>query len=188
MSRFRKILKLLVVYRGAGDALPTKADYYLAMRRSYRNINMSKTQQILDTTPIRHATPAMTRARERAVRMVLDGTAWSTAREVGERADLNAKNKHALASRLVKERRVFTLERGGVNEFPDYQFDAQGNPVLVMRDVLKIFAGYSPFRIASWFESTSSALGGRRPREMLADHPDQVVAAAKRDAKGPQHG
>jgi hypothetical protein len=149
---------------------------------------MPKTQQLLDTTPIRRATPAMTRARERAVRMVLDGTVWSTAREVGERADPNAKNKHALASRLLKERRVFALERAGVNEFPDYEFDVQGNPVPAMRDVLKIFAGYSAFRIASWFESTSSALGGRRPREMLADHPEEVVAAARRHTEGPQHG
>jgi len=147
-----------------------------------------ETQHLLDIMPIRRATPAMTRMRERAVRMVLDGTIWRTAKEVGERADPDAENKHALVDRLLEARQIFALERAGIFEFPDYQFDALGNPVPAVQEILKIFDGLSSFRIASWFESTSSILDGRRPREILSAHPDQVIAAARAHAEGPRHG
>jgi hypothetical protein len=49
-------------------------------------------------------------------------------------------------------------------------------------------AGYQPFRIASWFESTNSMLRGKRPREVLASDPAVVVAAAKDHIVGAVHG
>ena len=160
----------------------------------------SELQRLLDTTPIRRATLTMTpmgertvrmaqtRMRKRSVRMVLNGTIWRTAKEVGEHADPDGTDKHALADHLLKTRQVFALERAGVSEFPDYQFDALGKPVPAMREILTILDGFSPFAIASWFESTSSMLGGQRPREILDERPDQVIAAAKAYVEGPQHG
>lgn len=118
-------------------------------------------------------------ATRQTVDAVLSGTAWLTSTEVGTRAD---------ASRLLKEGRVFAIERGGHNEFPSYAFDSQGNPIPAMREVLGILAGYSPFRIASWFESTSSQLGGQRPREVLATNSEAVIAAARAHLTGPVHG
>lgn len=132
--------------------------------------------------------PVPERLQQRAVSAVLNGTVWLTPTVVGARVDPKAANKHALASRLLKEGRVFAIERGGHNEFPSYAFDSQGNPIPAMREVLGILAGYSPFRLTSWFESTSSQLGGRRPREVLATDPESVIAAARAHLTGPVHG
>jgi hypothetical protein len=147
------------------------------------------TQALIDRAPIRAANEdVMTRLRERAVKTLLDGTSWRTAKEVGERVDPIAANKHAFASRLLKDRRVFAIERAGVKGFPDYEFDALGNPIPEVREILKVLSEYSAFRLANWFESTSSMLGGRRPREVIAEHPERVLEAARAHASGPQHG
>jgi hypothetical protein len=58
----------------------------------------------------------------------------------------------------------------------------------VVAQVMQVLTGYSPYRLASWFESTQGALGGRRPRELLDSDPAAVLAAARRHADGPLHG
>lgn len=145
-------------------------------------------QDLVDSSPIRRIDPVVEKLQKRTVDAVLSGASWATSKEVGTRADANAANKHALASRLLKDGRVFAIERAGHKEFPDYAFDPLGNPVPAMREVLGILAGYSPFRLASWFESRSSRLGGRRPREILATDPQAVIAAARAHMLGPVHG
>lgn len=145
-------------------------------------------QALVDQAPIRREDPVTRRLQERAVNAVLNGTAWLTSTEVGTRASPMARNKHALASRLLKEGRVFAIERAGHKEFPVYAFDPLGNPIPALREVLAVLEGYSPFRLASWFESTSSRLGGRRPRELLDTDPDAVIAAARAQVEGPLHG
>lgn len=145
-------------------------------------------QALVDQSPIRREDPVTKRLQERAVNAVLNGTVWLTSTEVGTRASPDARNKHALASRLLKEGRVFAIERAGHKEFPAYAFDSLGNPIPALRKVLGILEGYSPFRLASWFESTSSRLGGCRPRELLETDPDAVIAAARAQVEGPLHG
>lgn len=145
-------------------------------------------QDMVDQAPIRRRDPVRERLQQRAVHQVLDGTSWLSAKEVGEQADPAAKNKHALASRLLARRRVFAIHRRSQNEFPRYQFDLLGQPIDAVAKVLAIFDGYTPFRIASWFESASSELGGRRPREVLADDPQAVVKAAQAHVRGAVHG
>jgi len=145
-------------------------------------------QDMVDQAPIRRPDPVAERLQQRAVQQVLSGTTWLSSKEVGEQADPAAKNKHALASRLLGQRRVFAIHRRGQYEFPRYQFDPLGQPIDAVAGVLGIFDGYTPFRIASWFESTSSELGGRRPREVLADDPHAVLDAAKAHVRGAVHG
>jgi hypothetical protein len=145
-------------------------------------------QKMVDQTPIRRANPLVEKLQQRAVEHVLNGTTWLTSKEVSEQADPAAKNKHALAHRLLSQRRVFAINRRNQNEFPRYQFDPLGQPIDAVAKVLEIFEGYTPFRIASWFESTSSELGGRRPREVLADNPSAVIEAAEAHVRGATHG
>ena len=145
-------------------------------------------QAMVDQTPIRRPDPILERLQQRAVQQVLNGTTWLSSKGVGEQADPAAKNKHALASRLLAQRRVFAINRLGQYEFPRYQFDPLGQPIDAVANVLAIFDGYTPFRIASWFESTSSELGGRRPRELLSDNPQAVIEAAKAHVRGAMHG
>lgn len=145
-------------------------------------------QKLIDESPIRRVAPLAQKLQARTVHDVLNGAAWHTGKVVGMRFNPNAANLHALASRLLKEGKVFAIERAGVKEYPDYAFDPMGNPVPEMSQVLNIMSGYSPFRLASWFESTNAYLGGQRPREVLGTHPEEVVSAARAHVLGPVHG
>ena len=71
---------------------------------------------------------------------------------------------------------------------PRYAFDELLDPHPVVAEVLATLAGYSPYRLAAWFESSNGYLGGKRPREQLLLDPHAVVAAAARHAHPPQHG
>lgn len=145
-------------------------------------------QALVDAAPIRGLDELRARLTQRSVEAVLGGTEWLTAAEVGALADPAAANRHAYASRLIKDGRVFAIERSGVKHYPRYAFDPLGNPLPALREVLRILAGQSPFRIASWFESASSMLGGKRPRELLEADPASVIAAARAHTEGPLHG
>lgn len=97
-------------------------------------------------------------------------------------------NAHARANRLLSEGTVFAIEHGGKKRYPRYAFDPLGNPYPAVREVLQLFGKTSPLRVASWFESSSAALNGRRPREALEADPTAVVQAAREHIAGPVHG
>jgi hypothetical protein len=148
----------------------------------------SALKELFDATPVRRLSPVRADLERKAIEAVLSGTEWLTAQEVGQRQNPDATNPHAVASRWKKEGKVFFIEHKGVTLYPKYIFDEFGNPVPEVAEVLKIFDGYRPFRIASWFESISSMLRGKRPREVLATDPKAVVAAALDHIVGPVHG
>ncbi|MCX5538084.1 hypothetical protein M3A49_00975 [Paraburkholderia sp. CNPSo 3076] len=110
----------------------------------------------------------------KAVEAVLNGTHWLTS--------------PPLVQSWQTEGRVFAIERAGQNLYPRYIFDELGNPIAEVAEVLKVFEGHKPFRIASWFESANSLLRGRRPREVPATNAAAVVDAAKDHVVGPVHG
>jgi len=109
----------------------------------------------------------------RTINAVLTGTTWLVADRYGA---------------FLQAGRVFAIERDGRKLAPAYAFNADGEPYAALAAVLSILNGYAPFRLAAWFESTSSTLSGRRPRELLASDPQAVIAAARSHAVGPQHG
>ena len=149
----------------------------------------SSVAQIVERTPIRSYDPVQERLRQRAATAILNGTEWLTSVEVdtlvpggGTRS-----NSHARANRLLSEGKVFAIEHGGKKRYPRYAFDAFGNPYPALRDVLRLFGKASPLRVASWFESSSAALNGHRPRELLEADPTAVVQAAREHLAGPVH-
>jgi hypothetical protein len=148
----------------------------------------SALKELYEATPVRRLSPVRADLERKAIEAVLSGTEWLTAQEVGQRQNPDATNQHAVASRWKREGKVFFIEHKGVTLYPKYIFDEFGNPVPEVAEVLKIFEGYRPFRIASWFESTSSMLHGRRPREVRATDPQAVVDAARNHVIGPVHG
>lgn len=145
-------------------------------------------QTMVDQGSIKRADPLLAKLQQKGVHDVLNGTDWLTSKDVGARADPSAKNKHSLASRWLKENRVFAIYRRGQNEFPEYQFDPLGQPIDAVGKVLEIFTGYSPFRVAAWFESASSELDARRPRELISEDPSAVIDAAAAHVRGAVHG
>lgn len=121
------------------------------------------------------------RMRSRAAELVMGGTTWLTAAGLPGHA-------MPLLAEWLEQRRIFALEQDGVQVFPRYAFDSMGEPLPMLQKVLEVLADRSPFQIASWFESPSTYLDARRPREVLELDGPAVVLAALRTVEGPVHG
>lgn len=119
--------------------------------------------------------------RAKAKELVMGGTRWLTAEDMPSHAV-------PLLERWLEQGRIFALEHEGVQVFPRYAFDSTGKPVPVLKDVLNVLAGHSPFQIAAWFESPSAYLSAKRPREVLEPEAAAVVMAAHRLVEGAVHG
>jgi diaminopimelate epimerase len=142
----------------------------------------------VDVTPEKLLTSMRAEMEAAAIEAVLNGTTWLTAQAVDQQQNPNARNPPAVTSRWKTEGKVFSIERAGHTLYPRYIFDEAGNPISEVAQILKVFNGYQPFRIASWFESTNSMLRGKRPREVLATNPAAVIVAARDYVVGPVHG
>lgn len=121
------------------------------------------------------------RMRAGATERIMAGTRWLTAADMPSHAI-------PLLAAWLEQGRIFALELEGVQVFPRYAFDSVGDPVPVLKDVLNVLAGRSPFQIAAWFESPSAYLNAKRPREVLNLDGAGVVTAAIRQAEGAVHG
>ena len=123
-----------------------------------------------------------------AVAAIINGTEWLTAQTVGKRHDPNTTDPLVVTNQWKKESRIFAVELAGQTLYAAYLFDETGNPIPEVAEILGIFAGYRPLRIAAWFESNCGMLRGQRPREALTSDSRAVVAAAKDHVVGPVHG
>ena len=110
-----------------------------------------------------------------ALTWIFEGTQWLTAVEVASLANVGV----ATVKRWKQDRRVFAVSQAGREVYPRYAFDARFRPLAAVYEVLTVLADSSEMSVAAWFESTSSFLRGKRPRELAASAPDQVKAAAK---------
>lgn len=126
--------------------------------------------------------------KQRAMDRVMQGTAWLTADDVSSWMGSEGLKTGLTVDGLLAESRVFAIEGAHGRLYPAYAFDAHGQPLPAMKRILKALNDCSAFSIACWFESTSSMLGGKRPRELLQSDPDAVVVAAQIHAVGPMHG
>lgn len=150
----------------------------------------SELQRLVDASESQENKAAAIEARMRtkAVEMVMGGTSWFTASDLFAELAKKPSNVHTVASRWLEQGRIFALEKNGVRIYPRYAFDAMVEPVPILREVLKVLQGRSPFQVAAWFESTSTYLGGKRPREVLEQDGLAVVMAAQRMMEGAVHG
>jgi hypothetical protein len=126
--------------------------------------------------------------RHELEQILLHATEWLTTREVELGAHGDATVTDTMVSAWVTARKVFSVEYSGQCLFPKYIFDATGQPIPAVAEVLEVFADYAPLRLAAWFESTNSTLGGRRPCEVIGDDPKLVIEAARDHLIGPVYG
>lgn len=161
--------------------LPGVTRAILQLRREHRELNRDQLVKLFvgDVTP----TPVdIDRARLEAQawrQILVSGDGWLTAVEVGELAHLGAGNPVATVNRWKKDRKVFAIQRDGRDYFPRYALGPDFRPLPAVAAVLKILPWQSGERLAAWFESTSSFLGGKRPREVLSSDPKWVARAAQ---------
>ncbi|MBT2304459.1 hypothetical protein J7E70_28930 [Variovorax paradoxus] len=159
----------------------------LHVREAINELERQSIQELVDEVEPRR--PAATRIdlEKRAIDAVLQGTEWSSAAEIGQRLDAKAANPHAAVSRWQQSGRIFGIDHRGKKIYPAYIFDATWQPLPAVKTILAVLED-SPFRVAAWFESTNSFLGGKRPREVIASAPEAVVAAAEDHKVGAVHG
>ena len=101
--------------------------------------------------------------------------------DVAELSMSAARNAGATAARWRAAGRIFAVASGGrAAVFPGFQFDAGGQPVPVVADILTVLTDrLDPWSLALWFTGDNSRLGGLRPVDALNSDPDAVVGAAR---------
>jgi hypothetical protein len=121
------------------------------------------------------------------------GTAWLSAEDVarlllaGEFIDAGVSvpasfAPQALASALssvqrwTREGRVFAIH----DLYPRYQFDRRGRPHPPVERAVALLGKEGELRVGNWFATPNDHLQGRRPQEMLATAPAEVLRALER--------
>ncbi len=129
----------------------------------------------------------LARMQANAIQAILEHGEWFTAQQIGELGRFSKSNFAAPANRWKNERKLFAVEYDGQDRFPRYALDENYRPLPAVEVVLQVLGMISSWRIAAWFESSNAWLDNRRPREVLATAPEEVIAAAKEYRSG-AHG
>lgn len=106
-----------------------------------------------------------------------------TSAQVAEAAGSKAANTAALASRWLRSRDVLAVTYNGTRYFPGFQFDEAGKPLPIVREVLEHLEDLGEWQRAIWFVTRSRLLGDERPVDLMREHPEQLVAAARASAE-----
>lgn len=154
-----------------------------------------QTLKALVNAVVPKAPPEPTLLREAAMlarsrRAVLEGADWLTAAKLAELAGLSATNPSTQPNKWKRQRQIFAIHHNGVDYFPGYGLDpkADWRPRKALKSVLEVFgAGKDGWGLAYWFLSANSFLGGRRPQDVLATQPEQVIAAANDEMEDVAH-
>lgn len=102
-----------------------------------------------------------------------------TSAELAEMAGHSARNKSATGSRWKAEKKAFSVQLGGRELFPAFQF-RDGKPDPAVAQVLAALPpGMSQWQVAFWFVSSNPWLDGGVPSENL-DKVASVVEAARK--------
>jgi hypothetical protein len=145
-------------------------------------------EQLVETLTPQHEPPspaALLQARRNAQarKQLLDEFGALKGVEVADHAGSTAENRSATANRWRHEGRILGVRYQDAIYYPGFQFADDGQPLPAIRAVLEVLtvAGLSPWEIALWFATRTSALDDGRPIDLLANDPDAVIEAARRE-------
>ncbi|MCO6059011.1 hypothetical protein NG726_20310 [Pseudomonas sp. MOB-449] len=127
----------------------------------------------------------------KAKQCVMESARWLSKWEIVRLSNLPDGDTVDHPTRWLKDGKIFSIHHDGGDYFPSYALDELDGyrPRKAMSDVLKAFgATKDSWGVAYWFASVNGYLGGKRPQDLLATHPDQVVAAAYDEIQGIPHG
>ncbi len=122
---------------------------------------------------------------------ILESGDFLPASEIAGLAGYSAKNPSAQPNKWKKDGAIFAIQHKGNDYFPMYALDAEENyrPYKALAEVLRIFGETKTgWGIAFWFAGLNSFLDDRRPQDLLRSEPELVIAAAKDEVEGIQHG
>lgn len=134
---------------------------------------------LVGEVPIKPLDMKLAKLQARALERIYTGTSWLTAEQIGVLGKHGTANPAAAAHRWKANAQLFAIRRDGRDMYPRYALGDDFTPLPVVKRVLKTLVDHDPLRVAGWFESTSSFLGGKRPRELVLSKPERVVQAAQ---------
>ncbi|HRO59677.1 MAG TPA: hypothetical protein PK177_11025 [Burkholderiaceae bacterium] len=129
--------------------------------------------------------------RMNTLREVFEAGDWLTAEQLNALQPAPPANKAYPASDWKRRGRIFSVNYGGREYFPRYEFDAFYQPLPIIRQVLAAFGEVAdPWRLAAWFHYPSPWLVARdeqgarniAPKDALDRSAEVVAAAAKRSS------
>jgi len=160
--------------------MPSVVDIALSLRPAQREDKRDRlVALLLEDTPLRPLDVKRARLEAKALSAVRSGTQWLTAAEVAKYAGLGLANPIATISRWKQQGRIFALHSGAKDYYPRYALGADFHPLPVIKDILAVLPGHDSDLLATWFDSTSRFLGGKRPCELVATAPAKVLACAR---------
>ena len=134
-----------------------------------------------------------TREEPRAAAKPQPGNAWLAAEDVarlllaGEFLDAGVSVPSSFApqaldsavssvERWTQEGRIFAIH----DLYPRYQFDRRGRPYPAVERAIARLGTEGVLRVGNWFATPNELLQGRRPQELLATAPADVLRALER--------
>ncbi len=126
----------------------------------------------------------------RAQARVLKSNQFLKASDITNLSAGTVKNPSGALNRWKQKHQIFAIDMKGVDYYPIYALSPENGykPYAEMSDILGILHTKTPWGLAFWFESSNGYLERRAPRELMKSDRQAVLAAAKNEAVGIQHG
>jgi hypothetical protein len=118
---------------------------------------------------------------------LLHSETWLSSDEVVIRtsASIAANDPKQRIRQLRSEGRLFAVRFKGRYLHPDFQFNAQGQLIAEVKDLLDVLPTTAAnWSLAFWVFQPTRALNGKRPADVFRQDPQRVVALAKKDFLG----
>lgn len=173
------------VYRQVGEFLPE-----LIRSRQQERLEQVIGLLLPDVPP---SGPALAQARMmiEQKRRILESGDYIPASEIAKLAGYSEINPSAQPNKWKREGTIFAISHNGVDYFPLFALDPEANykPYPAIKQILEVFGeGKGAWSMSLWFAGLNSYLDDRRPQDLIESEPDLVIAAARDEREGLQHG
>jgi hypothetical protein len=146
---------------------------------------------LLPEVAIPDAALAQARMMVDAKSAILNSGDLLPAGEIAKLAGYSANNPSAQPNKWKRDGAIFAIHHKGTDYFPIYALNPDENyrPYKAVADILRVFGDTKDsWGLAFWFAGLNSFLDDQRPQDLLAADPERVIAAAKDEVEGVQHG
>jgi hypothetical protein len=160
----------------------------LVMQLKHSNVSVEEMEAEEKWNPWKTLTEALLKKARVETKIERDTLEWRdrfvseypclTSAEVAQDSTSTAKNRAAIASRWLAEKKIFSIQFGRRVLFPKFQFQ-DGSPLPVISDMMEEFPKHATGWDYAFFLTTPNTfIGGRKPIELLRTNPEQLVSLA----------
>jgi hypothetical protein len=167
-------------------------EFYPQLMRQRQHEAIDKiVSALLPEVAIPDAALAQARMMVDAKSAILNSGDLLPAGEIAKLAGYSANNPSAQPNKWKRDGAIFAIHHKGTDYFPIYALNPDENyrTYKAVADILRVFGDTKDsWGLAFWFAGLNSFLDDQRPQDLLAADPERVIAAAKDEVEGVQHG